>query len=70
MERVKEVTMKDVTDDGQFRILKVGENEVHVMVLVANPDGVFYSVKGDKPGRHFLPMHMIAALEMEADVTS
>lgn len=70
MQRVKEVVMMDITDEGQFRILKLGENEVKTILLVAAPDGVFYSVGGDKSGRHFIPMHMISALEMEAETTN
>jgi len=70
MQRVKEITMMDLTDKGNFRILKVGENDVHLIILTAAPDGVFYSVRGDTPGRYFIPMHMISSMEMEAEITN
>lgn len=70
MDRVKEVALIDTTDEGQFRILKAGEKDVDFILLVNAPEGVFYTVKGDKPGRHFIPMHMISSMEMIAEVTN
>ena len=67
MQRVRSFVLQSTNAEGQHHAITVGENDVTMCVLVAAPDGIYYTAEGETPGRFFIPMHMVRNVLMMPD---